>query len=745
MNDREHLYSLLPAIYRIRDAQQGEPLRALMGVIEKEMHALEQDISGLYEDLFIETCDEWVIPYIGDLLGVHGVHPISARAGSLRSYVANTLAYRRRKGTAAVLEQVARDITGWNAHAVEFFELLAATQYLNHLRLHNLRTPDLRDTNQLELLNGPFENAAHTADVRKIGMFSGKYNIPNIGIFLWRLQSYPLARVTARKIPGSGYTFDPTGIDIPLFNRPQTEKEITHLAEEINVPVPLRRRPLYDELEVRRQALVNNKTPRRVYFKQQPVFSVALVMEGESQPEDIRPGEILICDLSDWHIPPDKIDYPTLTTAVSHPIRAAVDPKLGRLVLSTGVVPEPDEVLVSYSYGFSADMGAGPYNRTAFISQVLNRAVDWQVGVSQEQIAVGDETIFGNLADAVTVWNNQPEGTVGMIVIMDNRTYTENLTGDYAIKIPKGSQLIILAADWSVVEDPDAPVPRRRTGQFAAAGLRPHLLGMIDVQGTAAGDSLNPGELVLDGLLIEDKITVREGSLGSLQVAHCTLLPGKDSIEVLSSDEIGSRNDALKLTIRETICGGIVLFETIPDLCITDSIIDKRGSISLDAIGTSVQIKQSTILGTSSMHSLEASNSIFEDVVNVVQRQIGCMRFCVLPYSSHTPQRFHCQPDLALVKRALQLNCLSTEELSDLEKDTVLTRLQPVFTRLSYGDPAYVQMSSACAQEICTGAEDGSEMGVFSRLQQPQREANLHAALDEYMRFGLKAGVFYVT
>jgi len=742
MNDRERLYNLLPAIYRIRDAQQGEPLRALMDVIEEEMHALEQDISGLYEDLFIETCDEWVIPYIGDLLGVHGVHPISARAGSLRSYIANTLAYRRRKGTAAVLEQVARDITGWNAHAVEFFELLAATQYLNHPRMHNLRTPDLRDTNQLELLNGPFENVAHTADVRKIGMCSGKYNIPNIGIFLWRLQSYPLAYVTARKIPDSGYTFDPTGIDIPLFNRPQTEKEITHLAEEINVPAPLRRRPLYDELEVRRQALVNNKTLRRVYFKQQPVFSVALVMKGESQPEDIQPREILICDLSDWRIPPDKIDYPTSTTTLSHPIRAAVDPKLGRLVLSTGVVPELDEVLVSYSYGFSTDIGAGPYNRTPFISQVINHAVDWQVGVSQEQKAVGDETIFGNLTDAVSVWNNQPEGKVGMIVIMDNRTYTENLTGEYAIRIPKGSQLIILAADWSVVEDPE----RRRIGQFAATGLRPHLLGMIDVQGTATGDSLNPGELVLDGLLIEDKITVEEGSLGSLQVAHCTLVPGEDSsIEVSSSDETGSRNSALKLTIRETISGGIVLFETIASLCITDSIIDKRGSISLDAIGTSVQIEQSTILGTSGMHSLEASNSIFEDVVNVVQRQIGCMRFCVLPYSSHTPQRFHCQPDLALAKRALQLNCLSTEELSEMEKDAVLTRLQPVFTRLSYGDPAYVQVSSACAQEIRTGAEDGSEMGVFCRLQQPQREANLHAALDEYIRFGLEAGVFYVT
>jgi hypothetical protein len=36
-------------------------------------------------------------------------------------------------------------------------------------------------------------------------------------------------------------------------------------------------------------------------------------------------------------------------------------------------------------------------------------------------------------------------------------------------------------------------------------------------------------------------------------------------------------------------------------------------------------------------------------------------------------------------------------------------------------------------------------MGVFNHLQQPQREANLRAALEEYLRFGLEAGLFYVT
>ena len=36
-------------------------------------------------------------------------------------------------------------------------------------------------------------------------------------------------------------------------------------------------------------------------------------------------------------------------------------------------------------------------------------------------------------------------------------------------------------------------------------------------------------------------------------------------------------------------------------------------------------------------------------------------------------------------------------------------------------------------------------MGAFSSLQQPQREANLRAALEEYTPFGLGIGFIHVT
>ena len=75
----------------------------------------------------------------------------------------------------------------------------------------------------------------------------------------------------------------------------------------------------------------------------------------------------------------------------------------------------------------------------------------------------------------------------------------------------------------------------------------------------------------------------------------------------------------------------------------------------------------------------------------------------------------------------------------------VVARVRPAFSSRDYGDPAYAQLDLRCADEIRTGADDGSEMGVFSVVRQPQREANLGVAFGEYLPFGLEAGWFYVT
>jgi hypothetical protein len=87
----------------------------------------------------------------------------------------------------------------------------------------------------------------------------------------------------------------------------------------------------------------------------------------------------------------------------------------------------------------------------------------------------------------------------------------------------------------------------------------------------------------------------------------------------------------------------------------------------------------------------------------------------------------------------------SAAELGDQERSAVEARLVPGFSSTRYGAPAYAQLRTDTASEIRSGAEDGLEMGAFNRLEHPRREANLKLALEEYLRFGFEAGLFFVT
>lgn len=767
-------------------------MRALLDLIEGEMRLLVEDIDGLYRDWFIETCDDWVIPYIGDLLGVHAIHSFSENGASTRGYVANTIAYRRRKGTASVLEQVSHDVTGWNAHAVEFFQLLAVTQSLNHLRQDRGKTACIRNANDIELVSGPFETTAHTLDVRAIASLGGKYNIPNIGIFLWRLQSFPVNQAAARMIDEKNrYTFDPTGLDIPLFNRPQTEKLIVQLSQEINVAGPLRRYPLYAELEARRKG----EAPMPSYFDPEPVLGID-ILDEDGEPFRVPIEDIFICNMADqWHYPPlelekeiievsdfsfeveangsgangrswflgevvelfsDQINNPGIFAAIKKAtlngsrwvlivdkdiselkthtnrgvrrITVALDPECGRLTVPEAASPK--SVLVSYYYGFSADVGAGPYDRTASIRQIFEDDIDWQAGVSKK--AADDANVFKTVRQALDEWNKLEHGgasgaKVGLIVLMDSRTYKEELL---KATIPEGCKLLIAAADW--------PEPRSM-GQFVPRGLRPHLRADIVFEGPKenAPDSYSePGELVIEGLLIEGKLSVPAGNL-RLHLAHSTLVPASGGIKI-------ERESSVQLTIDRSICGRIEIASRSSSLIVNESIIDAditENNQAIDAEDAAAQIDRCTILGRGKLRRLEASNSIFAEELTVRQRQEGCVRFSYIAQDSHSPRRFHCQPDMALEAAKEDYG----GSLKDEESIAVKNRLNPAFTSIHYGDPGYVQLSYASAQEIRTGAEDGSEMGVFGILQQPQREANLRAALEEYLRFGLEAGIFFVT
>jgi hypothetical protein len=464
--DLERLYGLLPVMYRLRDAQQGEPLKALLSVIAEQVAVLEEDLAQLYDDQFIETCADWAVPYIGDLIGYRTLYSVTGAAHKVsnpRAEVANTIAYRRRKGTAAVLEQLAHDVSGWPARVVEFFQLLATTQYLNHVRPQQRGTPDLRRWTTLQQLDTPFDGLAHTLDVRRIASGRGRYNIPHIGLFLWRLHAYPITQGTARPVAALDgcYTFHPLGFDLPLFNRPQTETEITHIAEPINVPEPLHRRPLYIELEARRQALADGTTgaPSNGYFSPTPVLHV--FKDGVAIPA----AEVLICDLSEYTRPPAQKSYRLSTKPADSvepdpelPIQVAVDPVLGRLALAQGVLPPDLKVTVSYAYGFSADLGGGEYDRPDLPAPTVT-VEPGNDGLNDALAAIGTNT-----AEAIIELNT-----------------SATHSGDLTITLGVAHRLTLQAKEKT----------------------RPVLDGALTI---VAADG---AELLLDGLLIASRIEVR--------------------------------------------------------------------------------------------------------------------------------------------------------------------------------------------------------------------------------------------
>jgi hypothetical protein len=151
------------------------------------------------------------------------------------------------------------------------------------------------------------------------------------------------------------------------------------------------------------------------------------------------------------------------------------------------------------------------------------------------------------------------------------------------------------------------------------------------------------------------------------------------------------------------------------------------------------------------VRSLEASNSIFTARVMVERRQAGaganypCVRYSFTTSNSKTPRRYRCQPDIALEQEAQALGKKSIADLTSAQRERVLSRVKPGFHSTYYGDPDYAQLSRGTDPGILTGAEDGAEMGVWFYLQQSQREANLRTCLEEYLRFGLEAGIFFVT
>lgn len=741
--DPDRLYELLPAVYRLRDAERGYPLRGLLAVITEQVNLVEADIAQLYENWFIETCQDWVVPYIGDLIGYTPVYDagepgdVTGPVGTARNRiliprreVANTIHYRRRKGTLALLEELAMAVAGWPARAVEFFRLLGVTQSINYLHKDRGFMVDLRDGDGLNLINGPFDEFGHTVDVRRINSHreAGRYNIPSVGVFVWRLKSYSVTKTPAYCLEDIGphcFTFSVLGNDTQLFNRPQPENIPTNIIGELNLPVPIRR-SAFEERVVNPPPETQASADYYGENKSLLIWAPDWPTKKTSQ-QPIPRDKIIPADLTGWRYRAPRGNV-------------AVDPKLGRIVFPPNQLPKKG-VQVFYHYGFSADIGGGRYNRP--ISQLKDAVV--------YRVPSGD---FPNITAALNAWGSQPKPRVAVIEITDSGVYMDQLN----IELDQNEYLEIRAANLTrpVIRlldyHADQPDAFRITGKH---GSRFTLDGLL-IAGRAL--QISAPESDDDNDTDEDlcSVTIRHSTLVPGWGLHCDCEPKRPTEPSLELTNTGA-----KVVIEHSIVGliQVVTDESARDpisIAISDSILDATDFERMAVAGAgaccayaSLTIARSTVIGQIETHAIElAENSIFYGTVRVARRQLGCMRFCYVTPVSRTPRRYECQPDL--VEKAISdLFVRSKGSMSPQERDILQeaqrSRVRPDFNSIRYGTPSYCQLAETCAEEIVRGAEDLSEMGVFHDLYQPQRAANLRARLEEYTPAGMDSGIIYAT
>ena len=318
----DRLYDLLPAVYRMRDAEAGEPLRALLQVIAEQINLVEDDIAGLYDDWFIETCAEWVVPYIGDLVGFRSAAPVGlstggdggrrARVVEPRREVANLVRRRRAKGTLAGLDAAARDAGGWPVFASESFGGLAIGQSVNHLHLDRHRMLHVGDALTLERLGGPFDQATwlDAAPAVDAARTRSRWGVPSVALFVWRLRAQSLTSVPAGSLDRAGnrYTFSLLGNDTQLFSPAGGGDPEAPPLEEADVPGSIERRAFDARLPS--------------YYG--PGRSLRIFLGADRTP--IPGNAIVAADLSRWAYRPRAG-------------QVAVDPARGRIAFPTRSAP----------------------------------------------------------------------------------------------------------------------------------------------------------------------------------------------------------------------------------------------------------------------------------------------------------------------------------------------------------------------------------------------------------------------
>jgi hypothetical protein len=704
----DKLWALLPSIYRTLDptsafdpttTQQAGPLREIVDRIGATAAVLRRSIDRMWEDQSIESCDDWVIPYIAAQLATNLVSGMDARQQRLD--VANTIYYRQRKGTIPVLEEIAKDVTGWEARVVETFRRLGRARHgldpaLTRASLGRYtRTPpggyaDLRHPYGASRAGTPFDELSYTVDVRLgsgpgvaadlaygVGR-TGWHNIPTLAVFVYRLESVLVSGVTPVAFQGdpSRLTFDPTGRSVQLFAAALDASDARWVPrQEYQLPGPIDASLLkvaLTELYGSAFTLYANgaEGPRT------PLPAAQITMGGPESPPK-PPGDVVTggaaSPLGDVVMMGGAASSPMGTAPAASTY--AIDPALGTIqVPSGGAITQVD-----YHYGFSSTIGAGGYDRGA-------------PGPSAAAVTGGGAGLTAIAS--------------GTVEIGDSLTY--DVAPPFTLA-PSPQSLVVQASNLQ------RPLVRPPAGTAAWT-----------FTGDASGSTL-----VLDGLFVSGCDVVLAGAFDAVTLTTTTLDPGAVSADSggyalaadgrpLAPSHLVITGTVRSLVIDRCVLGPVTVTGSVETVTLTDSIVQAvspaEGALSI-ATGMT-NIARCTVLGSATLRAVEASDAIFYGALNVADDQQGCVRYSAVTTGSALPNQYAC-----------------------VELDPG----QPLVASTVFGDPGYAALLPSVDPAVAAGGESGSEMGAFSRENNPIKERSLIVKYQEYMPIGQSPVLIYVT
>ncbi len=711
---RRKLWEMIPGVYR--QEAGDDTLDTLLSLIARQAAQLRRRQDRLWENQSVEYADSWVLPYLADLVDTRLVSEFNPRGR--RTDVAKTIYYRRRAGTPGVLEELIRDIAGWQGRLVESFRTLLRTPHrldgpLRSPPAHHLSTTpsgglvDLRDSHLSTRVGAPFDEAHYLPDFRPHSGANGRRNIPKVAFHLYRLEVFEIEGATPAQLESADdsilYTFDPSGRDLPLYSpgnarasedgespwtvpAPLSCRDLNHgrfritdqtiealwaLGESEGLDVPAE---LYEKLYKLRRAearFQNRDQLRRMvslYSGLHPETDLGvdavfrrleeLALEEGCGRAFLTSGRLLGMEREGEALSLFRVAGAGLEDLDSIPtddfMEAFVDPERGRLTLGEEI-PEA----VTYHYAVPGRVGAGPWPRP------------------QAQLGTPDLRVNqGNLSG--------PLPSHGLIQFDDNKTY------QLGFEVEVDGTLTVQAAN----------------------GKRP----FVDVtQGATFRGSGSNNRLILDGLwfaALDDSapaFVIKDG-FKEIVLRNCTFDPGGSiaSLKLQVDDAVES------LRIESSILGALEVSgaQAVGEIRVTDSalVAPTTEDYALRvAAGATVHLEAVTLVGKSDLPQLHASNSILAGEITVQNHQTGCVRFSAAPEHSELPQPYRVH---------------------------WLTEDSPLFISLQFGNPYFLRLRDHAPQEVRGQAEYEMEMGVYHSRFDAARFRDLLAKIEEYLPFG---------